>query len=191
MDEQHLPATRRQQPSTIQRLRKTHMALAFGIAALIPATGAMAVSDDVSADIVISGTEIQSAIVTTVPAPYAAIEGPRAAASAAGVEADGDDMAEEIGIGVASYYGPGLEGRPTANGESFDPSQMTAAHRTLPFGSRVKVTSERTGRSVVVRINDRGPFHGKRVMDLSEAAARTIGLAQRGSGRVRMALLTP
>ena len=73
--------------------------------------------------------------------------------------------------GVASYYGPRL----TANGEEFDPSKMTAAHRTLPFGTMVKVTNLRNGRSVTVRINDRGPFVGKRVIDLTPAAAEALG----------------
>jgi len=91
--------------------------------------------------------------------------------------------------GTASYYGHRFAGRPTASGEIFDPALLTAAHRTLPFGSLVRVTNPRNGRSVVVRINDRGPFHGKRVIDLSRAAAEEIGLVQRGHGRVEMELL--
>ena len=92
-----------------------------------------------------------------------------------------------IGSGVASWYGPGFAGRRTASGERFNPSEFTAAHRTLPFGSRVRVTHN--GRSVVVRINDRGPFHGGRVIDLSQAAAEELGLRRAGSGRVELALL--
>ena len=92
-----------------------------------------------------------------------------------------------IGGGVASWYGPGFAGRRTANGERFNPSEYTAAHRTLPFGSKVRVTHN--GRSVVVRINDRGPFHGGRVIDLSQAAAEDLGLRSAGSGRVELALL--
>lgn len=95
----------------------------------------------------------------------------------------------DLGEGVASWYGPRFAGRLTANGESFDPSQLTAAHRTLPFGSMVKVTFENTGKSVVVRINDRGPFHGNRVIDLSQAAAKEIGITGPGKGRVTLALL--
>ena len=106
----------------------------------------------------------------------------------------GNDLAEpetleHLGEGVASWYGPKFAGRRTANGETFNPAELTAAHRTLPFGSLVRVTSSRTGKSVVVRINDRGPFHGNRVIDLSEAAASEIGLKARGSGTVEMALL--
>ena len=93
-----------------------------------------------------------------------------------------------IGGGVASWYGREFAGRRTANGERFDPSGYTAAHRTLPFGSRVRVTNA-SGKSVVVRINDRGPFHGGRVIDLSQAAAAELGLVRAGSGRVELALV--
>lgn len=98
-----------------------------------------------------------------------------------------DHSGTTIGGGVASWYGPGFAGRRTASGERFDPGQMTAAHRTLPFGSKVRVTHN--GRSVVVRINDRGPFHGGRVIDLSQAAAEELGIRRAGSGRVELALL--
>lgn len=91
--------------------------------------------------------------------------------------------------GDASYYGNELAGNPTANGERFDPQQLTAAHRTLPLGSKVRVTNSRNGQSVVVRVNDRGPYHGNRVIDLSAAAARAIGLIRTGTGRVNLALL--
>lgn len=88
--------------------------------------------------------------------------------------------------GTASWYGPGFVGRTTASGETYDPSQLTAAHRTLPFGTRVRVTNQRSGSSVVVRINDRGPYAGGRIIDLSEAAARAIGM--RGSGLAEVTL---
>jgi rare lipoprotein A len=86
--------------------------------------------------------------------------------------------------GLASWYGPGFHGRRTASGEKFNANGLTAAHRTLPFGTRVKVTNERSGRSVVVRINDRGPFVRGRVIDLSKASAQSIGL----SGVAKVAL---
>jgi len=86
----------------------------------------------------------------------------------------------------ASYYGDEFAGRPTASGETFDPGLLTAAHRTLPFGSLVEVADELSGQSVIVRINDRGPFHGDRAIDLSEAAARKIGLTEAGAGRVSL-----
>lgn len=95
--------------------------------------------------------------------------------------------AKPLQAGGASWYGPGFHGKRTANGERFNTHALTAAHRTLPFGSRVQVTNERTGRSVVVRINDRGPFTGGRVIDLSQAAARAIGVS--GVGRVKLTKL--
>lgn len=88
--------------------------------------------------------------------------------------------------GVASVYGRRFHGRRTANGERFDVSALTAAHRRLPFGSRVRVTSLQTGRSVVVRINDRGPFARGRVIDLSPAAARSLGVGTVSLTRVRL-----
>lgn len=96
----------------------------------------------------------------------------------------------EIGSGMASYYGRELAGNRTANGERFNPDELTAAHRTLAFGSKVLVTNMATGQSVVVRINDRGPFGGhKRVIDVSHAAAKEIGLHRSGTAKVKMALL--
>ncbi len=86
--------------------------------------------------------------------------------------------------GVASWYGPGFHGRTTANGEKYDMNAMTAAHKTLPFGTRVLVHNPRTGKEVVVRINDRGPYIRGRVIDLSKAAARALGIAARGHDAV-------
>ena len=88
---------------------------------------------------------------------------------------------------VASYYGQEFAGRRTASGERFNPGAMTAAHRTLPFGTRVRVTNSRNGRSVTVRINDRGPFAKGRAIDLSHGAARAIGMG--GTGNVRLEVL--
>jgi len=93
-----------------------------------------------------------------------------------------------VASGMASYYGRELAGNRTASGERFDPSDLTAAHRTLPLGSKVRVTNPRTGESVIVRINDRGPFHSNRLIDLSEAAAREIGIRSAGSGMVELAV---
>jgi rare lipoprotein A len=95
--------------------------------------------------------------------------------------------AEDLGSGVASWYGARFAGRKTASGEAFDPGEYTAAHRTLPFGSHVRVS--RGDKSVIVRINDRGPFHGDRVIDLSRAAAAKLGLVSAGSGQVTLARL--
>ncbi|WP_302851579.1 septal ring lytic transglycosylase RlpA family protein [Sphingopyxis sp. USTB-05] len=96
----------------------------------------------------------------------------------------------EIGGGMASYYGNELAGNRTASGERFDPAQLTAAHRSLPFGSLVRVTNTSNGDSVVVRINDRGPFAHGRVIDVSTAAAREIGMHRSGTARVKLALLS-
>lgn len=89
----------------------------------------------------------------------------------------------------ASWYGPGFYGNRTANGEIFNAGAMTAAHRSLPFGTRVRVTNLNNGRSVVVRINDRGPFVGGRVIDLSEGAASRIGLTSSGVAPVSLQVL--
>jgi rare lipoprotein A len=89
-------------------------------------------------------------------------------------------------LGFASYYAASFEGRPTASGERYQPGAMTAAHRTLAFGTRVRVTRLDDGRSVEVRINDRGPFVSGRIVDLSEAAARELGLLREGTARVRV-----
>ena len=87
---------------------------------------------------------------------------------------------------VASWYGPGFAGHPTSTGERYDPEGLTAASRTLPLGSHVRVLNPDTGRSVVVRINDRGPYVHGRSLDLSHGAAQQIGLTGKGVGRVEV-----
>lgn len=91
--------------------------------------------------------------------------------------------------GMASWYGPGFHGNRTASGEVYNQHALTAAHRSLPFGTRVRVTNTRTGRSVVVRITDRGPFIRGRVLDLSAAAARMLGVVQAGVAPVQLEVL--
>lgn len=86
--------------------------------------------------------------------------------------------------GIASWYGRQFHGRKTANGETFDMNELTAAHRSLPLNCYIRVTNKDNGRSVVVKVNDRGPFHGNRVLDLSYAAAKRIGLTNAGTGKV-------
>ena len=95
----------------------------------------------------------------------------------------------EIGNGTASYYGRELAGNRTASGERFDPDQMTAAHPTLAFGSKVCVTNLSNGQSVIVRVNDRGPFGGRRVIDISQAAAKEIGMHRSGTAKVSLTLV--
>src|SRR3954452_9021472 len=94
---------------------------------------------------------------------------------------------QPIQTGAASWYGPGFHGKRTANGERFNTHALTAAHKTLPFGTQLRVTNERTGQSVVVRINDRGPYARGRVIDLSKAAADAVGFL--GVGMVTLAKL--
>jgi rare lipoprotein A len=93
--------------------------------------------------------------------------------------------------GLASWYGGKFQGRYTANGEIFDTNKFTAAHKTLAFGTLVKVTNLENGQSTVVRINDRGPFIPGRIIDLSRAAASTIGMTGQGVARVRIEVLPP
>lgn len=91
--------------------------------------------------------------------------------------------------GMASYYGKDFHGRKTASGETFNMYDMTAAHKRLPFGTKVRVTNLKNGQSVVVRINDRGPFVHGRIIDLSYAAAKEIGLVEMGVTKVRLEVL--
>lgn len=88
--------------------------------------------------------------------------------------------------GMASFYGKKFAGRLTANGERFNPSAMTAAHRTARFGTKIRVTNLRNGKKIVVRINDRGPYAKGRIIDLSRAAARKIGMIHSGTAKVRL-----
>lgn len=108
--------------------------------------------------------------------PAAPASAAQAASTAAGAEA------EPVGVtrGKLSWYGRRFAGQPTASGESFDPQALTMAHRSLPFGTRVRVTNRMNGKSVVVRVNDRGPATPGRIGDLSLEAARQLGMLRRG-----------
>jgi rare lipoprotein A len=94
-----------------------------------------------------------------------------------------------IGQGTASYYGAELAGNRTASGERFNPHGLTAAHRTLPLGTKLRVTNVANGRSVIVRVNDRGPFVGKRLIDVSLGAAREIQMIRSGTAQVRLEIV--
>lgn len=98
-------------------------------------------------------------------------------------------VARPLGEGSASYYSDLLEGRPTASGQPYRGSELTAAHRTLPFGSRVRVTNLANGNSVVVRVNDRGPFARRHVVDVSRAAAGRLGILAEGHAQVSLELV--
>ena len=97
--------------------------------------------------------------------------------------------AEYFQNGVASFYGEQWNGRRTANGEIFNTYELTAAHKTLPFGTKVRVTNESNGKSVIVRINDRGPFVKGRIIDLSTAAFASIGSTDSGIAKVKLEIL--
>ncbi|MCX8106216.1 MAG: septal ring lytic transglycosylase RlpA family protein [Ignavibacterium album] len=92
----------------------------------------------------------------------------------------------DLGTMKASWYGPGFHGRKTANGEKFDQMSYTAAHKSLRFGTLLKVTNPKNGKSIVVRINDRGPYVEGRDLDLSKAAAHELGLMRRGIARLKV-----
>lgn len=93
--------------------------------------------------------------------------------------------------GVASYYADWFDGRKTANGEIFDNDALTAAHRTLPMGTWVRVTDRETGRSVTVRVNDRGPYVAGRTIDLSKRAGEELGITEEGVARVTVEVVSP
>jgi rare lipoprotein A len=94
-----------------------------------------------------------------------------------------------VSRGQASWYGPGFYGNRTASGEVLRRGTLTAAHRSLPFGTKVRVTNLHNGRSAVVRINDRGPFHGHRVIDLAHGAASELGVVSSGTASVKLEVL--
>lgn len=112
------------------------------------------------------------------------VQGHPTGGNAAGVAA-----AVSAATAHASWYGPGFNGRRTANGERYDMHAMTAAHKTLPFGTKVRVTNVANGRSAIVRINDRGPFVRGREIDLSRGAAVAVGMLGAGVARVRLEIL--
>jgi len=132
---------------------------------------------------------LASACASRKPPPPASHPAPPVSRAAPPPEASGA-WSEE---GVASWYGgdDGFEGKPTASGEIYDSSKLTAAHRELPLGSVVEVTSLDNGRVVRVRINDRGPFTKGRIIDLSQAAAQSIAMIGAGTARVRLVLVAP
>jgi rare lipoprotein A len=96
---------------------------------------------------------------------------------------------EAIGSGEASYYGAEFAGSRTASGERFNPTALTAAHRTLPLGTKLRVTNKANGKSVIVRVNDRGPFLKHRVIDVSLAAAREIAMVRAGKAQVSLEIV--
>lgn len=92
-------------------------------------------------------------------------------------------------IGTASWYGPGFHGNKTSNGEVYNQKGYSAAHKNLPLPSYLKVTNLENGRAIIVRVNDRGPFHGSRIIDLSEGAAKALNMTQKGTAKVKLELI--
>lgn len=179
----HTLPTRRERLRAFTKLKSQRQLLTGGIAILGAAAltlGGALWQQDQTPEVVKLGKGVASVDAQPVAALEPATASPDPTPSAS---------ESPIGSGDASYYGNELAGNRTASGEIFDPSRLTAAHRTLPLGSEVRVTNAGNGRSVVVTINDRGPFHGNRVIDLSTAAASAIGLIRSGTGRVSLALL--
>ena len=105
------------------------------------------------------------------------------------VDTLGQSLVTPVQEGIVSWYGAAFHNRKTASGERFDSGALTMAHRSLPFGTRVRVTNLRNGRSVVVRVNDRGPYVGHRIADLSQAAADEIDMMGRGVANARIEVL--
>jgi len=140
-------------------------------------------------------TPAPARVAESTPSPTPPIE-PAATGGAAGQAAERATSArqevernEETERGLASWYGEALHGNPTASGEPFDMYAMTAAHPRLDFGVRVEVENLANGRTVIVRINDRGPHSGDRIIDLSRAAAQALGFAAAGTTQVEVRLL--
>ena len=144
----------------------------------------------------ISGCSLKQEPMPLPPVPQAHKEAapapaPQAPAPQAKEEAAPPGQPKIIQVGTASWYGPGFHGQETASGETFNQHALTAAHRTLPLGTEAKVTNLETGQSVHVKINDRGPYVKGRHLDLSQAAAKQIGLTKTGVAKVKIEAQPP
>ncbi len=128
------------------------------------------------------GALVVAPAIAQTPAPAQRTDPPPTAAA--------QESREHAMDGLAAYYSSRLHGRKTASGRMFDQNALTAAHPTLPFGTRVKVTNTKNGRSVVVRINDRGPTQSGRVIDLSRAAAHRLGIRRAGLAQVKLEVVS-
>src|SRR5438132_12150775 len=141
--------------------------------------------------ICIAGCSLKETPVPLPPVPQAPEKAAPAPAPQTHEEAAPAGKPATIQVGMASWYGPGFRGQETASGETFDQHALTAAHRTLPLGTEAKVTNLETGQSVIVKINDRGPYVQGRHLDLSQAAAKQIGLTKTGVAKVKIETKTP
>ena len=161
------------------KARSLRAALVAGTLALAPLAASTAATPADGA-LPLEASAVSVEVVPVAPAPL-----PEETASAPAELPE----ATSLGRGSASYYASKFHGRRTASGEAFDNGAMTAAHRTLPFGSLVRVTNPATGASVIVRINDRGPFSRGRLIDVSRAAAEELGMIARGHATVELELI--
>jgi rare lipoprotein A len=173
-----MPTVKRISSPKARSLRAMLIAAMLGIAPLAASTAATPADGALS-------LEASAAAVEIMPAAQATLQ----QVQADSIPAESLPVATSLGSGSASYYASKFHGRRTASGEAFDNAEMTAAHRTLPFGSLVRVTNQANGRSVVVRINDRGPFTRGRLIDVSRAAAEELGLIARGHAEVSLELI--
>jgi rare lipoprotein A (peptidoglycan hydrolase) len=139
----------------------------------------------------IAGCSLKQEPVPLPSVPQAQKEAAPAPAPQAKEEAAPAGKPETTQVGTASWYGPGFHGQETASGETFNQHALTAAHRTLPLGTEAKVTNLETGQSVQVTINDRGPYVQGRQLDLSQAAAKQIGLTKQGVAKVKIETKRP
>ena len=167
-----------------RRINRAPSSILLAIALLLPvATGGSALAEERKQ--VASFDEGFAHVTIPMPEPEA-IPG---AVDITEIDPPLENEARALGTGIASFYGKKFHGRRTASGQRFDMHSYTAAHRTLPFGSKVRVTNPRNGKSVVVRINDRGPYAKNRTIDLSRRAAEDLGIIRRGHAQVELELL--
>ncbi len=186
------PRRRRRLERTVRRLRSElrrsrHLTVGLAVAlllALTVTTGMVSAGDAPAGSTVELGTG-EAGVAPPAAAPRRATAEPVAPAA----QTTTPQRGRKVGEGEASYYHASLEGHATASGEPYRGARLTAAHRSLPFGSKVRVTNLKNGRSVTVKVNDRGPFVPRRVIDLSRAAARQLGMLERGHARVKLELI--
>lgn len=166
-------------------MRTTHLASLTLISALLLACSSNPAKPTPVPKPVISEAEKATVAQTTEEAAEPEVQ-PEPAPEAEPIVEESQERGSFIAEGNASFYGGKFHGRKTASGAIFNKHAMTAAHRNLPFGTRVRVTHVHNGRSVVVTINDRGPFIKSRIIDVSRAAAEQLGMVQQGVARVRL-----
>jgi rare lipoprotein A len=171
-----------------KRLRGATSSLVLAAAMVVPVQGEVALAQIAPRAAIVRDGEMKAIPQVNVALDVETVIAKDAPLVKVGEAADDTD-GEPAGEGVASFYGNELAGNRTASGERFNPKELTAAHRTLPIGSKIRVTNKANGKSVVVRINDRGPFAKSRIIDLSHAAAQEISMVRSGTARVSLELI--